>query len=288
MILDLNYIKNEILENTFSLNNIDRFQDFDTELFIKDKTLAIEKVIVDTHIKLLVRIIKDNTIYKDNPKNLNNTDKIITLIIDENIADYINIVNVIGKKVEVKEITNNSSYIYDINSLSVKVSDIDIKDESIEDFKQKTKINKNDYRLVKTTQFKKFNYNKFLNHYKMNILTVYPQSPKIARLIILITDSNYEESDSESNIGKTFSVRIDMNKKRNIPVHLLIGNKEFTKENLKGDVNGTIVKNNQLLMVANTLEINHNNNVYTIGNDNVDPIENDNIESEDNKVNYYE
>lgn len=111
MILDLNYIKNEILENTFSLNNIDRFQDFDTELFIKDKTLAIEKVIVDTHIKLLVRIIKDNTIYKDNPKNLNNTDKIITLIIDENIADYINIVNVIGKKVEVKEITNNSSYI---------------------------------------------------------------------------------------------------------------------------------------------------------------------------------
>ncbi|PTK88518.1 hypothetical protein [Staphylococcus gallinarum] len=78
----------------------------------------------------------------------------------------------------------------------------------------------------------------------MNILTVYPQSPKIARLIILITDSKYEESETESNIGKTFSVRIDMDKKRNIPVHLLIGNKEFTKENLKGDVNGTIVKDN--------------------------------------------
>lgn len=287
--MDLSYIKNKSLDETLSLNNIEKFQDFDTELFLKDKILAIEKVIVDTHIKILVRIIEDNTIYEYNPKNLNNTDKIITLIIDENIAEYINIVNVIGKKVEVKEISNNSSNITDINSLSVKVNDIDIKDESIENFRQKNKINKNDYKLVKTTQFKKFNYNNFLNHYKMNILTIYPQSPKVARIIILITDSHYQESESESNIGKTFSIKIEMDKKRNIPLHLLIGNKEFKKENLIGKVSGTIVKNNQVLLFAETLKINHDNNTYIINNNKVDINKDINdVNFREKKMSYYE
>lgn len=287
--MDLSYIKNKSLDETLSLNNIEKFQDFDTELFLKDKILAIEKVIVDTHIKILVRIIEDNTIYEYNPKSLNNTDKIITLIIDENIAEYINIVNVIGKKVEVKEISNNSSNITDINSLSVKVNDIDIKDESIENFRQKNKINKNDYKLVKTTQFKKFNYNNFLNHYKMNILTIYPQSPKVARIIILITDSHYQESESESNIGKTFSIKIEMDKKRNIPLHLLIGNKEFKKENLIGKVSGTIVKNNQVLLFAETLKINHDNNTYIINNNKVDINKDINdVNFREKKMSYYE
>lgn len=271
---DSNYINTNIEESS-KLNNLQRFEKFNAQKFLIDKVIAVEKVIVDSHIKLLVRIIEDNTQYEDNPKNLTNKDKILTLIIDESIAEYINIVNIIGKKVEVNNLSNDAASMYDINSLNINVTDIDIKEEIVEGFQQKNKLTKADYRLVKTSEFKDFNYDKFLNYYSMKILTIYPQSPKIARAIILITDSKNEENQNDSNIGKTFSVKLEMDEVRNIPVNLLIGNKNIDKHNFKGSITGTIVKNNQVLLVADKLEIQENNTLFVVGK--IDK-EQDNIE----------
>lgn len=256
---------NTNIEESSKLNNLQRFEKFNAQKFLIDKVIAIEKVIVDSHIKLLVRIIEDNTQYEDNPKNLTNKDKILTLIIDESIAEYINIVNIIGKKVEVNNLSNDAASLYDINSLNINVTDIDIKEEIVEGFQQKNKLTKADYRLVKTSEFKDFNYDKFLNYYSMKILTIYPQSPKIARAIILITDSKNEENQNDSNIGKTFSVKLEMDEVRNIPVNLLIGNKNVDKHNFKGSITGTIVKNNQVLLVADKLEIQEDNTLFVVG-----------------------
>lgn len=261
---DSNYINTNIEESS-KLNNLQRFEKFNAQKFLIDKVIAVEKVIVDSHIKLLVRIIEDNTQYEDNPKNLTNKDKILTLIIDESIAEYINIVNIIGKKVEVNNLSNDAASMYDINSLNINVTDIDIKEEIVEGFQQKNKLTKADYRLVKTSEFKDFNYDKFLNYYSMKILTIYPQSPKIARAIILITDSKNEENQNDSNIGKTFSVKLEMDEVRNIPVNLLIGNKNIDKHNFKGSITGTIVKNNQVLLVADKLEIQEDNTLFVVG-----------------------
>lgn len=256
---------NTNIEESSKLNNLQRFEKFNAQKFLIDKVIAIEKVIVDSHIKLLVRIIEDNTQYEDNPKNLTNKDKILTLIIDESIAEYINIVNIIGKKVEVNNLSNDAASLYDINSLNINVTDIDIKEEIVEGFQQKNKLTKADYRLVKTSEFKDFNYDKFLNYYSMKILTIYPQSPKIARAIILITDSKNEENQNDSNIGKTFSVKLEMDEVRNIRVNLLIGNKNVDKHNFKGSITGTIVKNNQVLLVADKLEIQEDNTLFVVG-----------------------
>src|SRR5699024_8381363 len=227
-------LNNENLESSFALNNISSFESFVISKFLEDKILAVEKVQVDTHIKLEIRIVEDNTVYADNDKNLSNTNKIITFIIDDSIAEYINIVNIIGKQVVVGNLSNAEPYIYGVNSLKVVVDDIDILDNKIPDFNQRTKLNKTDYKivknknnkiieikqiiklnktdykLIKTNGFKSFDHNKFLSTYKMNILTIYPQSPKVARAIIIITDTHDDTDESRTNIGKTFSIKLEM------------------------------------------------------------------------------
>lgn len=258
-------LNNENLESSFALNNISRFESFDISKFLEDKILAVEKVQVDTHIKLEIRIVEDNTVYADNDKNLSNTNKIITFIIDDSIAEYINIVNIIGKQVVVGNLSNAEPYIYGVNSLKVVVDDIDILDNKIPDFNQRTKLNKTDYKLVKTNGFKSFDHNKFLSTYKMNILTIYPQSPKVARAIIIITDTHDDTDESRTNIGKTFSIKLEMDEVRDIPLDLLIGNKPFDQSNLVGHISGTVVKNNHVLLMADALKLHVDDKIFTVG-----------------------
>lgn len=258
-------LNNTNLESSSALNNIQWFESFDVSKFLEDKILAVEKVIVDTHIRLEIRIVEDHTSYDDNDKNLSNKDKIITFIIDDSIAEYINIVNIIGKQVTVGSFKNAAASIYGVNALKVVVDDIDISDHKIPDFKQLPKINKVDYKLVKTNSFKSFDHDKFLNFYKMKILTIYPQMPKVARAVILITDSVDDLDESKSNVGKTFSIKLDMEAVRDIPLALLIGNKPFDKSNLFGHISGTIVKNNHVLLMADTLKLNVDDQTFTVG-----------------------
>src|SRR5699024_11163961 len=258
-------LNNENLESSFALNNISRFESFDISKFLEDKILAVEKVQVDTHIKLEIRIVEDNTVYADNDKNLSNTNKIITFIIDDSIAEYINIVNIIGKQVVVGNLSNAEPYIYGVNSLKLVVDDIDILDNKIPDFNQRTKLNKTDYKLVKTNGFKSFDHNKFLSTYKMNILTIYPQSPKVARAIIIITDTHDDTDESRTNIGKTFSIKLEMDEVRDIPLDLLIGNKPFDQSNLVGHISGTVVKNNHVLLMSDALKLHVDDKIITVG-----------------------
>lgn len=278
------------LESSSKLNDIEKFETFDINSFLEHKRLAVEKVIVDSHIKLEARIVEDNTRYKDEDNANVNVDKVITFIIHENIADQINIVNIIGREIEVKELSNDDAFLYGINSLKVMVKNINIKEDKIEGFKQRSKFTKADYRLVKMNQFKTFDYNKFLSSYDMDILTIYPQSPTTARVIIIITD-DYNEDENTSNVGKTFSIKIEMPKVRDIPLALLTDNKRFTIENLYGHITGMIVKNNQVLLTADALIVESDNQTFTVGdtdptNVNKDVSNNSNVDTNNNTINY--
>lgn len=278
------------LESSSKLNDIEKFETFDINSFLEHKRLAVEKVIVDSHIKLEARIVEDNTRYKDEDNANVNVDKVITFIIHENIANQINIVNIIGREIEVKELSNDDAFLYGINSLKVMVKNIDIKEDKIEGFKQRSKFTKADYRLVKMNQFKTFDYNKFLSSYDMDILTIYPQSPTTARVIIIITD-DYNEDENISNVGKTFSIKIEMPKVRDIPLALLTDNKRFTIENLYGHITGMIVKNNQVLLTADALIVESDNQTFTVGdtdptNVNKDVSNNANVDTNTNTINY--
>lgn len=278
------------LESSSKLNDIEKFETFDINSFLEHKRLAVEKVIVDSHIKLEARIVEDNTRYKDEDNANVNVDKVITFIIHENIANQINIVNIIGREIEVKELSNDDAFLYGINSLKVMVKNIDIKEDKIEGFKQRSKFTKADYRLVKMNQFKTFDYNKFLSSYDMDILTIYPQSPTTARVIIIITD-DYNEDENISNVGKTFSIKIEMPKVRDIPLALLIDNKRFTIDNLYGHITGMIVKNNQVLLTADALIVESDNQTFTVGDTdptsvNKDVSNNANIDTNNNISNY--
>lgn len=252
------------LESSSNLNDIDKFEAFDINSFLDNKRLAVEKVIVDSHIKLEARIVEDNTHYKDEDNTNNNVGKIITFVIHEAIASKINIVNIIGREIEVKDLSNDDAHVYGINSLRVMVKNIEIKEDKIEGFKQRAKLTKVDYRLVKMNQFKTFDYNKFLTSYDMKILTIYPQSTTTARVIVIITD-DLNEDESSSNKGKTFSIKIELPKVRDIPLELLFGNKPFTIDNLHGHLSGVIVKNNQVLLNAEKLSIDVDNQTFTVG-----------------------
>lgn len=252
------------LESSSNLNDIDKFEAFDINSFLDKKRLAVEKVIVDSHIKLEARIVEDKTQYKDEDNTNSNVGKIITFVIHETTASKINIVNIIGREIEVKDLSNDDAYVYGINSLRVMVKNIEIKEDKIEGFKQRPKLTKVDYRLVKMNQFKTFDYNKFLTSYDMKILTIYPQSTTTARVIIIITD-DLNEDEASSNKGKTFSIKIELPKVRDIPLELLFGNKPFTIDNLHGHLSGVIVKNNQVLLNADMLIMNVDNQTFTIG-----------------------
>lgn len=252
------------LESSSNLNDIDKFEAFDINSFLDNKRLAVEKVIVDSHIKLEARIVEDNTHYKDEDNTNNNVGKIITFVIHEAIASKINIVNIIGREIEVKDLSNDDAHVYGINSLRVMVKNIEIKEDKVEGFKQRAKLTKVDYRLVKMNQFKTFDYNKFLTSYDMKILTIYPQSTTTARVIVIITD-DLNEDESSSNKGKTFSIKIELPKVRDIPLELLFGNKPFTIDNLHGHLSGVIVKNNQVLLNAEKLSIEVDNQTFTVG-----------------------
>lgn len=252
------------LESSSNLNDIDKFEAFDINSFLDNKRLAVEKVIVDSHIKLEARIVEDNTHYKDEDNTNNNVGKIITFVIHEAIASKINIVNIIGREIEVKDLSKDDAHVYGINSLRVMVKNIEIKEDKIEGFKQRAKLTKVDYRLVKMNQFKTFDYNKFLTSYDMKILTIYPQSTTTARVIVIITD-DLNEDESSSNKGKTFSIKIELPKVRDIPLELLFGNKPFTIDNLHGHLSGVIVKNNQVLLNAEKLSIEVDNQTFTVG-----------------------
>lgn len=252
------------LESSSNLNDIDKFEAFDINSFLDNKRLAVEKVIVDSHIKLEARIVEDNTHYKDEDNTNNNVGKIITFVIHEAIASKINIVNIIGREIEVKDLSKDDAHVYGINSLRVMVKNIEIKEDKVEGFKQRAKLTKVDYRLVKMNQFKTFDYNKFLTSYDMKILTIYPQSTTTARVIVIITD-DLNEDESSSNKGKTFSIKIELPKVRDIPLELLFGNKPFTIDNLHGHLSGVIVKNNQVLLNAEKLSIEVDNQTFTVG-----------------------
>ncbi|MDW3920850.1 hypothetical protein QI290_12610, partial [Staphylococcus saprophyticus] len=56
-----------------------------------------------------------------------------------------------------------------------------------------------------------------------------------------------------------------MDNVRAIPLELLIGNKSFDKSNLLGHISGTIVKNNHVLLMADALKLNVDDQTLTVG-----------------------
>ncbi|MBO0377110.1 hypothetical protein [Staphylococcus warneri] len=253
------------LESSSKLKGVGRFETFDINSFMKGKTFAIERVLVDEHINLDVRIMEDNTDYKDSTDKGVNKDKIIKLVIHESIADQVNIVNIIGRGIEFDDVENEDAFIYGVNSLQVTVKNLIIKPDVVEGFEQRNNVTKVDRRLSKISEFKTFDYDKFLNAHEVEILTIYPQTPNTARLIGIITKDKQAEDESKSNVGKTFSVKIEMPKVRDIPVELLIGNKPFTRDNLKGQLYGMVIKNNQVLLIADAFELEVNGQKHIIG-----------------------
>ncbi|MDH9600919.1 hypothetical protein PZN54_10865 [Staphylococcus capitis] len=253
------------LESSSKLKNVGNFETFDINSFIKGKSFAIERVTVDEHINFDVRIIEDNTEYKDASDKGVNKDKIIKLIIHESIADQVNIVNIIGRGVEFDGVENDDAYVYGVNSLQVTVKNLHVKPNVVEGFEQRSSVTKVDRRLSKIGEFKTFDYDKFLKEHEMEILTIYPQTPNTARLIGIITKDNHAENEDKSNVGKTFSVKIEMPKVRDIPVELLIGNKSFNRDNLKGQLYGMVIKNNQVLLIADAFELEANGEKHIVG-----------------------
>lgn len=256
------------LENSINLNNVELFESFDIKSFLNGKRLAVEKIFVDSHIKLELRIIEDNTIYSETDEIDEvdaNKDKVITTILHEDIANKINIVDIIGNEVIINNINPDDVLVYGINCLQLTVKDIVIKDYKIEGFKQRNNITKVDYRLMKMNRFKTFNTQKFLSSYDMRLLTVYPQNPTTARAIILITN---DLINSEfSNVGKTFSIKVNLAAVRDIPLEFLIGNKTITFNDISGNLTGMTVKNNQVLLTADNLQITVNGQKVILGID---------------------
>ncbi|EJD5696410.1 hypothetical protein M2L61_002633 [Staphylococcus pseudintermedius] len=263
------------LENSINLNNVELFESFDIKSFLNGKRLAVEKIFVDSHIKLELRIIEDNTIYSETDEIDEvdaNKDKVITTILHEDIANKINIVDIIGNEVIINNINPDDVLVYGINCLQLTVKDIVIKDYKIEGFKQRNNITKVDYRLMKMNRFKTFNTQKFLSSYDMRLLTVYPQNPTTARAIILITN---DLTNSEfSNVGKTFSIKVNLAAVRDIPLEFLIGNKTITFNDISGNLTGMTVKNNQVLLTADNLQITVNGQKVILGIDTNNKISN--------------
>ncbi|EGQ3069250.1 hypothetical protein I0P04_002679 [Staphylococcus pseudintermedius] len=263
------------LENSISLNNVELYESFDIKSFLNGKRLAVEKIFVDSHIKLELRIIEDNTIYSeiDEIDEVNaNKDKVITAILHEDIANKINIVDIIGNEVIINNINSDDALVYGINCLQLTVKDIVIKNYKIEGFKQRNNITKVDYRLMKMNRFKTFNTQKFLSSYDMRLLTVYPQNPTTARAIILIT--NDLTNNELSNVGKTFSIKVNLAAVRDIPLEFLIGNKTITSNDISGNLTGMTVKNNQVLLTADNLQITVNGQKVLLGIDTNNKISN--------------
>ncbi|MGZ9761741.1 hypothetical protein [Staphylococcus pseudintermedius] len=263
------------LENSINLNNVELFESFDIKSFLNGKRLAVEKIFVDSHIKLELRIIEDNTIYSETDEIDEvdaNKDKVITTILHEDIANKINIVDIIGNEVIINNINPDDVLVYGINCLQLTVKDIVIKDYKIEGFKQRNNITKVDYRLMKMNRFKTFNTQKFLSSYDMRLLTVYPQNPTTARAIILITN-NLINSEF-SNVGKTFSIKVNLAAVRDIPLEFLIGNKTITFNDISGNLTGMTVKNNQVLLTADNLQITVNGQKVILGIDTNNKISN--------------
>ncbi|WP_267239591.1 hypothetical protein, partial [Staphylococcus aureus] len=290
----LNSLEN--LEESTKLCDVEEFETFDIEGFLKDKRLAVEKVLVDSHVKLEVRIFKDNTFYSESSDSNVNKDKIITVILNDAIVNKVNIVNIIGNEVELKNVKYDDILIYGINCLQITTKDIDIKEHKFEGFRQRESFTKVDHRLMKMNHFKVFNAHKFLSSYEMKLLTVYPQNPTTARALILITD-DLSDSNNQSNVGKTFSIKINLSSVRDIPLDFLIGNTPISIDNVKGNLSGMTVKNNQVLLTADMLQIskdgkniyvgsNVNNNVNKDVNNNVNKDVNNNVNKDvNNNVN---
>lgn len=262
----------DTLENSINLNNVELFESFDIKSFLNGKRLAVEKIFVDSHIKLELRIIEDNTTYSEIDEVDANKDKVITAILHEDIANKVNIVDIIGNEVIINNINSDDTLVYGINCLQLTVKDIDIKDYKVEGFKQRNNITKVDYRLMKMNRFKTFNTQKFLSSYEMRLLTVYPQNPTTARAIILITN---DLTNSElSNVGKTFSIKVNLAAVRDIPLEFLIGNKTITLNDISGNLTGMTVKNNQVLLTADNLQITVNGQKVLLGEDTNNKISN--------------
>ena len=255
------------LEDSTKINNVELFESFDIESFLSGKTLAVEKVVVDSHIKLELKIVKDQTLYNDESELDVNKDKIITAILHKDIASSVNIVDIIGNEVDIKNINPDDARVYGINCLQITVKDIDIKNHKIEGFKQRKSFTKADYKLMKMNLFKTFNSNKFINSYRLKLLTIYPQNPTTARAIILITDDLTNVDSSLSNVGKTFSLKVELSNVRDIPLEFIIGNKNIDRDNILGSLSGMTVKNNQVLLTADRIQINDNGKNIVIGKD---------------------
>ncbi|HGO3175290.1 TPA: hypothetical protein ACK0X5_002670 [Staphylococcus aureus] len=253
------------LEDSIKINNVELFESFDIESFLNGKILAVEKVVVDSHIKLELRIVKDRTLYNDETEEDANKNKIITAILHKDIANSVNIVDIIGNEVYINNINPDDALVYGINCLQVTVKDIEIRNHKIEGFKQRTSFTKADYRLMKMNLFKTFNSNKFISSYRLKLLTVYPQNPTTARALILITEDLTNVDSSLSNVGKTFSLKVELSNVRDIPLEFVIGNKDIDRNNILGNLSGMTVKNNQVLLTADKIQINDNGNNIIIG-----------------------
>ncbi len=282
----------ENLEESTKLKNVEQFETFDIAGFLKDKKLAVEKVLVDSHVKLEVRIVEDNTFYSESTDSNVNKDKIITVLLDDSIVNDINIVNIIGNEVKLKNVYNDHILVYEINCLQITTKDIEIATHKIEGFKQRDSFTKVDYRLMKMNHFKVFNAHKFLNSYEMKLLTVYPQNPTTARALILI-ENDLTNNTQPSNIGKTFSIKIELSNVRDIPLDFIMGNTSISSNNIKGKLTGMTVKNNQVLLTADMLQISKdmeniyigkdvNNNVSKDVNNNVSKDVNNNVSKDVN------
>ncbi len=253
------------LEDSMKINNVELFESFDIESFLNGKILAVEKVVVDSHIKLELRIVKDRTLYNDETEEDANKNKIITAILHNDIANSVNIVDIIGNEVYINNINPDDALVYGINCLQVTVKDIEIRNQKIEGFEQRTSFTKADYRLMKMNLFKTFNSNKFISSYRLKLLTVYPQNPTTARALILITEDLTNVDSSLSNVGKTFSLKVELSNVRDIPLEFVIGNKDIDRNNILGNLSGMTVKNNQVLLTADKIQINDNGNNIIIG-----------------------
>ncbi|WP_215395378.1 hypothetical protein [Staphylococcus aureus] len=251
------------LEESTYFNNVELFESFDINAFLKGKRLAVEKIFIDSHIKLELKIIEDRTIYNDTYDNNVNQDKVITAILHQDIVNKLNIVDIIGNEVVINNVNCDDVIIYGINCLQLTVKDISIKKNKVEGFKQRNNITKVDYRLMKMNHFKTFNTQKFLHSYEMKLLTVYPQNPTTARAIVLVTN-DLTNSDS-TNVGKTFSIKVNLKNVREIPLEFLIGNKVITINDILGNLSGVTVKNNQVLLTADGIQITVNEEKLIVG-----------------------
>ncbi|MHD0398770.1 hypothetical protein ACY2DA_13185 [Staphylococcus simulans] len=268
------------LEDSSKLNGVDNFEVFDSYSFFKDKLLVIEKVIVDSHIKLQVRIVEDNTNYDNDDKNVN-AGKVVSLLVSDKLTNRLNIVGIVGNKVTLPDNKFSKAKIGNDNSLEVEIDDINI-NEKPQGFEQSQNITKAEYKLTKLSQFKSFDVKRFLNSYEMEILTVYPQLPTIARCVVVITADNTNDHEI-SNVGKVFSIKVELEKNRDIPLELIAGRHQLKERNLQGEISGVIVKHNQVLLNADNLNIDVNGTNYSLGHSRSEQKVNKHLKHNDNK-----